>query len=97
LTAPTSPYLTLVRAFTAEVTFTTSGPATAFRIAAPSRRLVEDELAAILERATERRARWMAIGPTWWEPAWVAYGEIHEAPAAVQKGPQGHDVGPGMR
>jgi hypothetical protein len=91
--APTSPYLTLVRAFEAEVTLTTTagkdGPATAFRIAAPSRRLVEDELAALLQRVTERRARWMAIGPIWWEPDFVVFGEIEEAASPVGAGDRG--------
>jgi hypothetical protein len=75
----TSPYLTLVKAFEAEVTLTTDAKGnTAFRIAAPSRRLAEEELARLLERATQRRARWMAIGPVWWKPDFVVFGEIHE-------------------
>jgi hypothetical protein len=84
----TSPYLPKV--LEAEVTITTDAKGnTAFRIAAPSRNLVEKELARLLRRLTQRRARWMATGPTRWEPVWVVHGEIHEA---VQDAPHGLDV-----
>jgi hypothetical protein len=74
-----SPYLSLVQAFTAEVSLTIDGNTTAFRIAAPSRVLVEEELARLLRQVTERRATWQAIGPIWWEPNFVVFGEVHEA------------------
>jgi hypothetical protein len=82
----TSPYLSLVRAFTAEVTLTINGDTTAFRIAAPSKRLVEEELASLLKRVTTRRAHWMAIGPIWWEPNFVVFGEIKEAAGDASHG-----------
>jgi hypothetical protein len=84
-----SPYLSVVRAFTCEVELTVTdsnllseqeatGLRTAFRIAGPSRRFVEEELERLLERATGRRAAFMFLGPVWWEPVWVVHGEIQE-------------------
>jgi hypothetical protein len=75
----TSPYLSLVQASTAEVSLTVTGTTTAFRIAGPSKQLVEEVLATLLRQVTERRATWQAIGPIWWEPNFVVFGEVHEA------------------
>jgi hypothetical protein len=74
-----SPYLVLVRAAQAELTLTVRGTTTAFKIAAPSKRLVEEELARLLQRLTERRATYMVMGPVFWYPDFIVFGEIHEA------------------
>jgi hypothetical protein len=79
-----SPYLSLVRSFTAEVTLTLDGPRTAFRIAGPIRQVVDDELARLLERVSSRRATYMCLGPYLWGRDWVVHGEVREQEVGVE-------------
>jgi hypothetical protein len=73
-----SPYLSLVKAFQAEVTLTVAGPRTDFCIRGPSRKMVDEELARLLERATARRATFMYL-TAFWGRDWICHGEIYEA------------------